>query len=79
MPLAGWTSETGWAGTMPFDQLPSLLNPARGYIVTANNAVDDQGPTLTRDWDLGYRAEGIERRIVELTADGGKLTATREA
>ena len=75
MPLPGWTSENGWTGMVPFAALPSVLNPARGYIVTANNAVDDQGPTLTRDWDLGYRAEGIERRIVELTADGRKLTA----
>lgn len=75
LPLPGWSSENGWSGMVPFAELPSVLNPARGYLVTANNAVDDQGPALTRDWDLGYRAEGIERRILELTADGGKVTA----
>ncbi|MBM7505315.1 penicillin acylase family protein [Agromyces aurantiacus] len=75
LPMPGWTSANGWSGMVPFEQLPSVLNPERGYLVTANNAVDDDGPSLTRDWDLGYRAEGIERRIRELTADGGTLTA----
>ncbi|MFE5673116.1 penicillin acylase family protein [Agromyces sp. NPDC056523] len=75
LPMPGWTSTTGWTGMVPFEELPSVLNPARGYIVTANNAVDDAGPTLTRDWDLGYRADALERRILELTADGGTLTA----
>ncbi|WP_082590789.1 penicillin acylase family protein [Agromyces sp. Soil535] len=75
VPLPGWTSENGWSGTIPFDQLPSLLNPARGYIVTANNAVSVNGPALTQDWDLGYRAEGIERMLQERIASGTKLTA----
>jgi penicillin amidase len=75
LPMPGWTSATGWSGMVPFEQLPSVLNPARGYIVTANNAVDDTGPALTRDWDLGYRADALERRILELTADGGLVTA----
>jgi len=74
VPLPGWTSENGWSGTIPFDQLPSVLNPARGYIVTANNAVSANGPALTQDWDLGYRAEGIERMLQERIAAGTKLT-----
>jgi len=74
LPLPGWTSENGWSGTIPFDQLPSALNPARGYIVTANNAVSANGPALTQDWDLGYRAEGIERMLQERIAAGTKLT-----
>ena len=57
VPLPGWTSENGWSGTVPFDELPSMLNPERGYIVTANNPVSGSGPMLTQDWDLGYRAD----------------------
>lgn len=75
LPLPGWTSANGWTGFVDFGSLPSVLNPERGYLVTANNAVDDAGPALTRDWDLGYRAEGIERRLGELIASGTPVTA----
>ena len=75
VPLPGWTSENGWAGTIPFDQLPSMLNPDRGYIVTANNPVTADGPMLTQDWDLGYRAAGIERMMQERIAAGTPFTA----
>lgn len=75
IPLPGWTSANGWAGTVPFDELPTMLNPERGYIVTANNPVSANGPMLTQDWDLGYRAAGIERLLAERIAEGGKLTA----
>lgn len=79
LPLPGWTSANGWTGFVDFDTLPSVLNPARGYLVTANNAVDDSGPALTRDWDHGYRAEGIERRLGELIAAGEPVTAEHMA
>ncbi|MFD4420824.1 penicillin acylase family protein [Agromyces sp. NPDC058484] len=75
MPLPGWTSENGWTGSVSFDALPSVLNPAHGYIVTANNAVSANGPTLTQDWDLGYRAAAIEHMLEERIAAGAKLTA----
>ncbi len=75
VPLPGWTSENGWSGTVPFDQLPSVRNPERGYLVTANNPVSVDGPMLTRDWDHGYRADAIERLLDERIAAGVKLTA----
>lgn len=75
VPLPGWTSANGWSGMVPFDQLPSMLNPVRGWIVTANNAVSTDGPMLTQDWDLGYRALTIERMLQERLADGATLTA----
>jgi penicillin amidase len=75
VPLPGWTSANGWAGSIPFDQLPNELNPARGYLVTANNAVSPDGPMLTMDWDLGYRARAIEHRLDELVASGTPITA----
>ncbi|GAA1834062.1 penicillin acylase family protein [Agromyces salentinus] len=75
VPQPGWTSDVGWTGELPFDELPSVLNPERGYLVTANNAVSRQGPFLTADWDYGYRASAIERLLQERIEDGGKLTA----
>lgn len=73
VPLPGWTSENGWVGRIPFEQLPSLYNPERGIIVTANNAVTADPPFLTADWDLGYRADGIERRLAQALDGGAKL------
>ncbi|MDQ2662281.1 MAG: penicillin acylase family protein [Actinomycetota bacterium] len=75
VPMPGWTSANGWEGTVPFDAMPSVLNPERGYLVTANNAVSGNGPMLTQDWDLGYRAVAIERLLQEHIAAGTKLTA----
>lgn len=68
LPVPGWTDEYEWSGYIPFDELPSVLNPPEGYIVTANNpVVDDSYPyLLTTDWNYGDRAA----RILEMvTAD----------
>lgn len=75
VPVPGWTSANGWAGSIPFEQLPNELNPSRGYIVTANNAVTAGGPLLTRDWDSGYRALAIKQRLQTLVASGAPITA----
>ncbi|KRC58827.1 penicillin amidase [Agromyces sp. Root81] len=75
LPLPGWTSANGWSGTIPFDDLPSVLNPPAGYIVTANNAAaGPDGPMLTMDWDYGYRAAGIDRLIRDRIDAGEAFT-----
>lgn len=60
-PVPGWTDEHNWTGTIPFDDMPFLLNPDDGFIVTANNAVVDNGypHLITADWAYGYRADRI--------------------
>lgn len=64
LPVPGWTDAYEWSGYIPFDELPSSLNPPQGFIVTANNAI--VGPeypySISKTWDLGYRA----RRITDL-------------
>jgi penicillin amidase len=64
LPVPGWTDEYEWVGYIPFDDLPSVINPEEGYIATANNpVVDDSYPHLiTTDWNYGDRAH----RIVEM-------------
>jgi penicillin amidase len=62
LPVAGWDPHNDWTGKfIPFEALPSVLDPAEGYIVTANQAV--VGPKypyfLTDDWDYGYRSQRI--------------------
>ncbi|MEO8906828.1 MAG: penicillin acylase family protein, partial [Microbacteriaceae bacterium] len=76
-PVPGWTSAYGWSGYVPFDQLPSVYNPPKGYIVTANNAaVGPEYPVMiTQDWDSGYRANQITIRLQALFKKGTKVTA----
>ena len=62
MPVEGWVSANDWTGDyIPFKALPSVLDPAEGFIVTANQAVIDKDYPyhLTDDWDRGYRATRI--------------------
>jgi penicillin amidase len=66
-----------WKDRIPFDKLPSQLDPPAGMIVSANNAaVDDGYPYfVASEWDPGYRA----KRIIELLdlaaqSDGGVST-----
>jgi penicillin amidase len=73
VPVEGWTGENEWTGFIPFDQLPSKLNPPEGFIVTANNAiVDDKYPFVLskRDWDFGFRAKRITHMISQLDKIG---------
>ncbi|HWI31498.1 MAG TPA: penicillin acylase family protein [Microbacterium sp.] len=76
MPQPGWDSAYDWRGFIHFAELPTMLNPNAGYIVTANNAiVDDSYPYfLSRDWDQGYRAARIVD-LIERKAAAGPLTA----
>jgi penicillin G amidase len=68
-PVEGWTGVGEWTGYVPFEDLPSVRDPAAGFIATANNAVTGPAyPTfLTGDWNSGYRSERI-RTLLE-TAD----------
>lgn len=36
LPQRGWISNEGWQDTIPFEELPELVNPPRGHIGTAN-------------------------------------------
>jgi penicillin amidase len=71
-PVPGWDSSFGWDGFVDFEDLPWVLDPDAGYIVTANNAVTDPDyPVfLTDDWSLGDRAA----RLVDLIEGSGELT-----
>lgn len=39
VPVSGWDSGNDWTGIVPFYEMPFLLNPARGFIETANQPV----------------------------------------
>ena len=61
-----------WTGRIPFDELPSELDPEAGTIVTANNAIVDASyPYYIADqWDPGFRAEQAEDGLLARGEDG---------
>ncbi len=65
VPVDGSSGDYDWVGTVPYDQMPSVLNPAQGYVVTANNRV--VGPNyphlITGWWFPPFRAERITAMI----------------
>ncbi|SOD03247.1 penicillin amidase [bacterium JGI 053] len=75
LPVPGWTGEGDWTGYLAFDQHPHALNPAEGFIVTANNrqlpAASGYPFRIANDWAEPYRA----MRIRELVLAGRALTA----
>ncbi|SFJ84171.1 penicillin acylase family protein [Thermoflavimicrobium dichotomicum] len=72
LPVPGWTDEYEWKGYIPWDELPTLVNPQQGWIATANNrVVDQQYPYhLTHTWAEPYR----QQRIIEVLNQKEKLT-----
>src|SRR5262249_44203500 len=64
LPASG-TGEDDWTGYIPFGSLPRVLDPPRGFLVTANNrVVSSRYPyPITADWPEPYRARRITERI----------------
>lgn len=77
VPVPGWQDDYEWTGWIPFDELPSLHNPAEGKIVTANNRVVGAAYPylLTGEWLPDYRA----RRITQLLEGDFQQTAAAHA
>ncbi|WP_326661169.1 penicillin acylase family protein [Streptomyces sp. NBC_00385] len=78
MPSPGWSSSYGWKkDPIPFDELPYEYDPARGFIVTANQAVIDEDTypnMLTKDWGYGSRSQRINDLIESKIKGGGKIS-----
>ena len=71
-PVAGDGGAYDWRADIPFEDLPWQLDPASGWIVTANNAPTGPGYRryLGADWDSGDRAAVILDRLEKLSSDG---------
>lgn len=86
MPAPGWDPKFAWkggkdgnAGYIPQNEMPWELNPARGYVVTANQAVTETGAgkypyVLTTDWGYGARSQRINDLIEAKIKDNGKIS-----
>jgi penicillin G amidase len=67
LPVPGWSGEYEWDGVIPAEQMPRADDPARGYLVTANNrvvtVVPGTGDYFCTDALPPYRAKRIEQLI----------------
>lgn len=71
-PVPGWDPRYEWVRDIPYRQLPSVLDPKQGYIVTANQAVIGRKYPyrLTSDSAYGYRSQ----RIIDLLKGKDQLS-----
>src|SRR5699024_9017946 len=73
LPLPGWEEKYLIDEYIPFDELPRVVNPEKGFIATANNkvATNKYPYHISNVWAQPYRYE----RIHEVLEAGDKLTA----
>lgn len=65
LPVPGWIDAHEWRGFVPFEAMPSSIDPEGGLIVTANNRVagDVEWPYLSTDCIPPHRARRITERL----------------
>lgn len=73
LPLNGWEKENEWQDYIPYDELPAIMNPEKGFIATANNKItpDSYPYHISNVWAQPYRYERIE----EVLESGDNFTA----
>lgn len=65
LPQPGWDSKNHWKSWIPFTEMPKRLNPAEGFIITANNQIQSNYPYyLSEFWEPPYRAIRL-RELIE--------------
>ena len=61
LPLPGWEAKYEWKDFIPFDELPRIVNPEKGFIATANNKIAGESYPyhISNVWAQPYRYERI--------------------
>jgi penicillin amidase len=69
-PVPGWTDDHEWHGDVPYDEMPRVVNPATGLIVTANQRIvdDSYGHYLGLDYARPDRALRIHDQLDAATS-----------
>lgn len=69
----GWDPEQDWFGYIPYDEMPSVINPEKGWIANANNKIttDSYDHYLATFWEPPSRI----KRITEILEANQVLTA----
>jgi penicillin amidase len=72
---AGWDPQQQWIGLLPFEAMPHAVDPARGWMLSANHrlAANDYPYPLYGCWISGYRGQRI-RQMIEAGLGKSELT-----
>jgi len=70
-PVRGWDGDHTWTGDVPFEELPQVINPAEGFVGTAN-----QRPVEATEPYLAYEftTPGRSTRIAEVLSSKATFT-----
>jgi penicillin amidase len=72
LPVPGWTGDYDWRGMIPWEDMPVTTDPARGFLVTANNRFVAEAPGdryyFCTDCHPPWRAQRIEGRLAAMPA-----------
>jgi penicillin amidase len=73
LPVDGSNNAHEWSGYIPYDKLPSVLNPTGGIIATANSRItpDNYPYSISVEWEAPWRTD----RIYRVLSSGRKLSA----
>ena len=73
-PVDGWTGDSEWIGSVPFEDLPHTFDPPEHFIVTANNRPmpADYPHLIALEYPEPYRAQ----RVTDLIAQKKHLTVS---
>lgn len=65
LPLQGGEVGSSWKAYVPFEDMPKILNPDKGFIVAANNEITDlEWPFfVSNDFAPSYRADRISQLL----------------
>jgi len=77
-PVPGWDPAYDWApDPVPYNALPSVLDPDDGYVVTANQAVTKRRYPyyLGSTFDDGYRSQRIRQLLTRDDLEADDMTA----
>jgi penicillin amidase len=70
-PVAGWDGASEWTGFVPFEEMPTVLNPPEGFLHSANQHVVDGSYPYFLAYDLAYGYRGA--RIVDVLSDANQV------
>ncbi len=69
-PRPGWDSTFDWQGYRPAGDLPSVFNPAEGFVMACNHDVGDGSPDYGYVWMSGWRVRRLAALFVEAVERG---------
>ena len=80
LPVPGWDGQCEWVGTVPFGEMPRIIDPGAGFVMSANNViVDGDQPYISYTFAQPFRAERIRSRLAGSTVHTAESLAAMQA